>query len=148
MCLALKLVAVLVACGVLCQDKPVLEGGNLALEVGDDLTGLFQVLLSDRALFLAQPKLFLQPSLDVFGFTLLNLSLILSVLALLGLFEFVAEGLNFGSLVYDGQLEISTLTLKLFNCSIALRNLLLLLTNYLNHKVLLAVIVLLLCTTR
>lgn len=61
----------------------------------------------------------------------------------MGLFEFIAEVLNFRSLVYDGQLEISTLTLELFNSSVTLSNLLFLLTNYLDHKVLLAVIVLL-----
>lgn len=53
MCLTLKFVAVLVARGVLRQDKPVLEGSDLALKVRDDLSGLFQVLLSDRALLLA-----------------------------------------------------------------------------------------------
>ena len=133
----------LVTRGVLCQDKPVLEGGDLALKVRDDLTGLFQVLLSDRALFLALSELILQPENDVFGFAFLNLSLILTIFALVGLFEFIAEVLNFRSLVYDGQLEISTLTLELFNSSVTLSNLLFLLTNYLDHKVLLAVIVLL-----
>ena len=67
----------------------------------------------------------------------------MTVFALVGLFEFIAEVLNFRSLVYDGQLEIGTLTLELFNSSVALSNLLFLLTNYLHHKVLLAVIVLL-----
>ena len=63
-----------------------LESGDLALKVRDDLTGLLQVLLSDRPLFLALSQLVLEPENDVFGFSLLNLSMILTVLALLGLF--------------------------------------------------------------
>ena len=63
-----------------------LESGDLALKVRDDLAGLLQVLLGDRPLFLALSQLVLQPENDVFGFSLLNLSMILTVLALLGLF--------------------------------------------------------------
>ena len=63
-----------------------LESGDLALKVRDALTGLLQVLLSDRPLFLALSQLVLEPENDVFGFSLLNLSMILTVLALLGLF--------------------------------------------------------------
>lgn len=63
-----------------------LESGDLALKVRDDLAGLLQVLLGDRPLFLALSQLVLEPENDVFGFSLLNLSMILTVLALLGLF--------------------------------------------------------------